>query len=57
MSIFKYLDINHWSLVDNDKYLIYGSGVYQEVLGMALLVPFWKIFNRQIGHLGIMLRG
>ena len=26
------------------------SGVYQGVLGMVLLVPFWEIFNGQIGH-------
>ena len=29
------------------------SGVYQGVLGMVLLVPFWDIFNGQIGLLGI----
>jgi len=32
-------------------------GVYQGVLGMVLLVPFWDIFNRQVSHMGIKIRG
>ena len=30
------------------------TGVYQDVLGM---VPFWEIFNQQIGYLGIKISG
>jgi len=33
------------------------TGIYRGVLGMVLLAPFWEIFNRQIGHLGIKIRG
>ena len=33
------------------------QGVYQGVLGMVLLMPFWEIFNRQIGHLGMKIWG
>jgi hypothetical protein len=33
------------------------TGVYQGVLEIVLLVPFWEIVYRQIGHLGIKIRG
>jgi len=33
------------------------KGVFQGVLGMVLLLPFWQIFNQQIGHLGIKISG
>jgi hypothetical protein len=39
------------------KGMFIATGVYQGVLEMVLLVPFWEIFNQQIGHLGIKIRG
>jgi hypothetical protein len=39
---------------DNLETINTRTGIFQGVLGMVL---FWQIFNLQIGHLGIKIRG